>query len=469
MIYTRHFLVRLHPGQLTQKKQQANRHQNMFARSGDINPMRDRYLSRMEDRGGGRADRMDRDRNASLSRNPSSTNKYSRTDSKDATSSTEADSKSMGIADAKEMTFLELVRVLKPYFWPDAGSDGAFANRVRSTLTWFLVAASRITSVYSPFYISSAANNLVIVDWSAAAKDMVGYCLLLVASVAFNQLQSIVYIKVNQQATIELQTLTFKHLHELSLNWHLSKRTGAVIKSMDRGTQAVNNLVTYLFLNLVPAIAQCIAVVILFFTQFQNYSLACLIFGGILLYCLLTVYITLWRRKVRQNANTADNDYHFKATESIVNFETVKFFTAEEYELKGYRDSVIDYQIFNSEFTFALNLLNILQQILLQGTMLGAMLISGMAVINNEMTIGEWIAVQSWVNNLFSPLSFLGGIYAGIIRSLVDVKNLSELLSEQPDIVDAANAIPLVKPRAYQSASVPITSDAVVPGCSGRS
>lgn len=341
----------------------------------------------------------------------------------------------------KGMNFFQLMRVLQPYFWPNAGSDGALINRVRSTLTWVLVAASKTCNLLAPFYLSSATNFLIEKNWGGAVVNIVAFCGFRLASQVFSNLQGIVYIKVKQQASIELQTLTFHHLHELSLNWHLSKKTGSIVKSMDRGTDAVNNLVTYLFLFLIPALAECLAVVILFFAEYKQWGLGLIVFGGICLYIYMTITITMWRKKFREQTNKHDNDFHDKATDSIINFETVKYFTAEKFELDRYREAVIKYQVVNSSFMYALNILNISQATILQIVLVGAMLISARAVYDGDMSIGGWIAVQSWVANVFVPLNFLGGIYSGIVQALVDVTNLSELLSESPDIVDLPEAV----------------------------
>jgi len=301
--------------------------------------------------------------------------------------------------------------------------------------------------LFAPFYLSDAANSLLQKSWSTAVLSAFAYIALRLASQVFSNLQGIVYIKVKQQASIELQTLTFQHLHELSLNWHLSKKTGSVIKSMDRGTDAVNNLVSYLFLSLIPALSECLAVVILFFAQYQQFSLGVLIFSGIVLYIYVTISITMWRKKFREETNKHDNDFHEKATDSIINFETVKYFTAENFELERYKAAVIKFQVVNSSFMYALNILNISQATILQIVLFGAMLISGKSVYDGEMSIGVWIAIQSWVSNIFVPLNFLGSIYAAIVQALVDVRNLSELLSEAPDIVDNAGAISLPDSR----------------------
>lgn len=137
-----------------------------------------------------------------------------------------------------------------------------------------------------------------------------------------------------QAAFVQLSEASFKHLHSLSLDWHLRKKLGEVIRQMDRGIQACDILMKYLFLWLVPAFAECLLVTIIFATYFNYFPLAISIFFFVYTYVVVTIVVTLWRKKFRKSVAKSDNDWHDKCTDSLVNFETVKYFTAEEYEMK---------------------------------------------------------------------------------------------------------------------------------------
>lgn len=341
------------------------------------------------------------------------------------------------------LTIYELMVVLRPYFWPTSGSDGALVNRIRSTSTWFMVAGSKTCNLCAPFYLSAAANDLVAGDYHSAVLNMVGFSSFKLGAGVFKEMQSILYIRVKQQASIQLQELTFTHLHSLSLNWHLSKKTGSVMKSMDRGVDAANSLITYMFLWLIPAMLECVAVMILFFVKYQQWMLGFLIFCGVLLYSLATIFITQWRKQFREKTNKHDNEFHDRATDSIINYETVKYFTGEEFEISRYVKSVVQYQQYSSSTQLSLSLLNISQQVILGATLFGTMVLAGRAVVNGRMNIGDWVACQSWVSTIFVPLNFLGTVYSMIIQSLIDIRNLSELLCESPDVVDAPDATSL--------------------------
>lgn len=354
----------------------------------------------------------------------------------------------------RPMTLKELLILLKPFFWPEDGTDGVVTNRIRACSTWFCVIASRVCGVYSPFFIETATNELVAGDLTAAWLAIVGFALLRIGASMFKELQGTLYVKVKQQASVQLTLQTFVHVHNLSLGWHLSKKTGSVMKSVDRGVLAANTLVQWMFLYLVPSLAECAAVIILFFAKFRMWTIAVVITGGIFLYFAVTIKITVWRTKFREKQNKYDNDFHDKAQDSIVNFETVKYFTAEKYEANRYLTSVAKYESQVSNTQSSTYLLNFTQQLILQLTLLGALLLAAQGVRNGKMTLGAWVAVMSWILQIFQPLQFLGFVYSGIVQALIDVRNLTELLNEEPDIVDSKGATDI----PYYAASLALRS-----------
>jgi ABC-type transport system involved in Fe-S cluster assembly fused permease/ATPase subunit len=367
----------------------------------------------------------------------------------------------------KNISFVELMLVLAPFFWPAPGTDGAVINRIRTTSTWFMVALSKGANLIAPIYLARGTNYLIDGDFHEATVCIVIYIGLRFAATVFKELQSILYIRVKQEASIQLQEITFRHIHNLSLNWHLSKKTGSVMKSLDRGVSAADTLVTYLFLFLIPAILECISVMILFFIQFKQWALGLTVFLGIALYAVVTVVVTSYRKKFREQTNKHDNDAHDKATDSIINYETVKYFTGEEFEVNRFTHSVREYQKFSSSTQFSSNILNISQQFFVNLTMLFCMLIAGHAVIHHQMTIGGWIAVQTWVATIFAPLNFLGMVYQAVIQAFIDIRNLTELLSQSPDIQDSTQStdipLPVIPGKTPTSSRKTITSSSSNP------
>jgi hypothetical protein len=227
-----------------------------------------------------------------------------------------------------------LLTILKPYFWPHATATSAAINRVRAITTWLCVASAKACSLSSPIYLGKALTALTRSDYELTIRYAVYYALLQLASSTFKECQSLVYLKVAQAAFVQLSEETFQHLLNLSLDWHLIKKLGEVIRSMDRGIAACDSLMKYCFLMLIPAIFECIMVTIIFATYFDCFSLAVAVFFFVFAYVVLTILLTLWRRRFRKQMAKSDNDWHDKCTDSLINFETVKYFTAEEFEIK---------------------------------------------------------------------------------------------------------------------------------------
>mmetsp|Transcript_30408 Transcript_30408/g.40146 ORF Transcript_30408/g.40146 Transcript_30408/m.40146 type:complete len:852 (+) Transcript_30408:38-2593(+) len=340
----------------------------------------------------------------------------------------------------KNLSFWQLIYVLKPYFWPSATDSKASLNRLRSSMTWFFVGASKAASVISPIFLAHATNELTSSRYHNCIVNIGVYVAFCFMAKLFKEMQGLIYLKVKQAAYIEIAETTFTHLHNLSLQWHLKKKMGNVIRSMDRGTEAANTLVTYLFLYLVPSLAECFAVCVVFLLKFRVWKIALLAFMSIAIYMFVTVKITLWRKQFRQKTNKHDNEFHDKATDSIINYETVKYFTNEPFEIKRFCDSVRKYQHYSINVQASLSFLNMTQQVIVQGTVLGGLIISALAVKDGAMDVGSFVAVNTYMVNLFTPLNFLGTVYNAIINALVDIRNLSELLAESPDVVDEPGA-----------------------------
>jgi ABC-type transport system involved in Fe-S cluster assembly fused permease/ATPase subunit len=365
------------------------------------------------------------------------------------------------------LTIRELMLVLGPFFWPNEGTDGALINRIRSCMTWVMVACSKTCNLVAPLYISAGTNELLTGRYSEAATNIGIFCSLRFGGAFFKEAQGLVFLKVKQQAYVQLAETTFAHLHELSLNWHLTKKTGNVIRSMDRGTEAASQLVSNVFLFLGPAILECIAVIIIFFTKFNSVALGSLIIVSVVVFFIATISLTAWRKKYREATNKSDNDFHEKATDSIINFETVKYFSMESFEVVRFKQAVSSFQKYTVTTMAAGSLLNATQAFVLQVATFGALLIAGWQVHQGDMSIGNFVAVNAYVVSMFAPLQFLGYVYQGIIQGMIDVKNLSELLSESPDIKDTEGAkpIPLLAYRTKLRKPIKKVEKCHVEGC----
>jgi len=239
---------------------------------------------------------------------------------------------------------------------------------------------------------------------------------------------------------------------------------------MDRGILACDTLMKYLFLWMVPAVAECILVCIIFASYFNYLPLALTIFSFVFIYMTWTIVVTLWRKKFRKEVAKSDNDWHDKCTDSLINFETVKFFTAERFEIERFSESIQEFQENSVNVMASLSLLNITQMILMQTCLATALVLSAYGIKSRfeccndngcaggdnlveccsklggtcgGLEIGDFVAVLTYTLNLFGPLNFLGSVYNAVVMAMVDLRNLSELLAEEPDLADATDAIEL--------------------------
>jgi len=359
--------------------------------------------------------------------------------------------------------------LLKPYIWPDATNSSAALNRFLAMMTWVFVIATKITNLIAPMFLGKATTALSQHDYTKCIEYVFAFASLQFASKICGEGQRLVYLKVAQAAFIQLAEATFQHLHSLSLDWHLQKKLGEVIRSMDRGISACDTLMKYLFLWLVPAMGECIVVLVIFATYFRYFPLSVSVFFFVFVYVVMTIILTLWRKKFRKAVAKSDNDWHDICTDSLINFETVKFFSAEDYEIKRFGSSVTTYQKGAVNVTASMSMLNMLQQIMFQLCLATTLSLAAMGIkqradccvsagcdiyhttccstINQSqcpgLDVGDFVAVLSYTINLFAPLNYLGSIYNAIVMAMIDLANLSELLAEDPDLIDAPDAISL--------------------------
>eukprot|EP01012_Entosiphon_sulcatum_P055028 TRINITY_DN763_c0_g1_i2.p1 TRINITY_DN763_c0_g1~~TRINITY_DN763_c0_g1_i2.p1 ORF type:complete len:600 (-),score=81.70 TRINITY_DN763_c0_g1_i2:371-2170(-) len=330
-----------------------------------------------------------------------------------------------------------MLAIMKSYFIPKG-----WKNKLRVFSTWVFVAGAKVCNLLSPLFIGKAVESLAT-DGAVPYYEITMYCVVVFASKACREFQNLVYLGVKQVAYAEISEMTFAHLHSLSLEWHLKKKMGNVLRAVDKGVFAADTVVDYLVLYLIPTIAECMVTFAIFWAYYAQPELAALAFLSFALYSAITVGITAWRRKFREASNKHDNEVHEKAADSLVNFETVKCFTNEDFEIKNYCDSIKLFQHHSVNTQKSLSFLNLSQQLIIQGTLLAGLLVAGNTVVNHSGKVGDFVAINAYISQLFAPLSFLGTIYNALIRATTDMKNLSQLLGEEPDIKDAPNALPM--------------------------
>ncbi|KAG5446692.1 ATP-binding cassette sub- B member 6, mitochondrial [Clonorchis sinensis] len=247
------------------------------------------------------------------------------------------------------------------------------------------------------------------------------------------------WIAVDQFSTRELSVNLFAHLQSLSLRWHLSRKTGEMLRIMDRGTSSVSNILSYLAFNIVPTIIDIIIGVIYFLSAFNVwYGLIVIATMGV--YLGSTMAVTEWRAKYRRDMNEKDNHKSTKAVDALLNFETVKYFNAESSELSRFRTAFLDYQKAEWWTNFSLNVLNTVQNVTVTIGLLVGTLLCAHDVVLGTLTVGDFVLFNTYMLQLYSPLSIFGMYYRMLQTSLIDMENMFDLLDEQPEVLDAPNA-----------------------------
>ncbi|KAH7463112.1 hypothetical protein PRIC1_001819 [Phytophthora ramorum] len=342
-------------------------------------------------------------------------------------------------------TVWELRVLLIPYFWPKT-----WGLRVRVFISFSFMFLSRGSRILAPLFLKEATNTISESQFTKLPVfPIVMYCVTLFGFAAAKQGQTYLYMVVKQHAYQDVAAKLFGHLHSLSMNYHLTKKTGKVLRCLDRGSTSTDNIVNVIFFRLLPTFVELIVVSIVFIFSFKEKILSVVTIIGVVLYVVITAMGTRIRLHFKKQTNEHDNQASEKAVDSLVNFETVKYFCTEDYELARYMTSIFLYQKSQLSTRGLMNVIVVAQQ-LIQQTCLGVcLLISARNIFYGSMTVGDFVAVTVYIGNIFKPLDSLGNIYNTIVQSFVDMENLVELLRIQPEVQDKPDAPALeVSPTA---------------------
>jgi len=340
--------------------------------------------------------------------------------------------------------FVEGLKALKgllPCLWP----RDSLELRLRVVAAVALLVAAKLVNIGVPFLYKHAVDilggkaGLVVVP----VMLIVAYGMSRVSAQGFNELRDAVFAKVEQRAIRRLALSTFRHLHALSLRFHLDRRTGGLTRAVGRGTQAVDFLLTFILFNIVPTVIEIIVVCGILW-RLYDWEFAAVTFATIAVYIGFTFAMTDWRVRFRQEMNTRDSEASTNAIDSLINYETVKYFANEEHEAVRYDRSLQAYEkaAVKSETTLAV--LNVGQGLIIAFGLIGMMLLAAQGVAAGRMTVGDFVLVNAYLMQLYLPLNFLGMVYRNIKQSLVDLEQMLALLKVAPEIVDRDGALPLV-------------------------
>ncbi|MDX5406490.1 MAG: ABC transporter ATP-binding protein/permease [Chromatiaceae bacterium] len=262
------------------------------------------------------------------------------------------------------------------------------------------------------------------------------------AGVFLGEVRDALFGRVTEHAMRQLGLRVFKHLHSLELAFHLDRQTGGISRDIERGTNGLSFLMRFLMFNIAPTLFEILAVAVIFAALFSPlYSLVTVLAVGI--YIFFTVVITEWRNKYTREANQADNTTNSRAVDSLLNYETVKYFNNEQYEANTYDRFLAKWEQARLKNRLSLLALNSGQALIIAAAITALMWLAADEVVNKQLTLGDLVMVNAYMIQLFLPLNFLGFVYREIRRALTDLENMLGLLHRKPAIVDTPDAVPL--------------------------
>ena len=328
----------------------------------------------------------------------------------------------------EDKKYIKTFKLLLPYLWPKKRID--LMTRVSFAVVALVLA--KIASVGTPLVLGEAVNSLT--ELSAGINLfmlvpvalIVGYGVARIISFTFVAIRDALFSKVSQHSIRQISLNMFKHLHNLSFQFHLNRQTGALAKYIDRGTKGIDFLLRYVLFNVVPTFFEIFLVSgILFYLYGPWYAVVTLTTIG--LYSYLTFQITEWRNVFRKRMNQADNNISTKMIDSLLNFETVKYFNNEAYEFNRLDKSLEDYELAANQSRHSLSLLNIAQTFIIMLGITIMLVMSAFGIKNGDINVGGFVVINAYMLQLYQPLNFLGSVYREIRQALTDMENMFSL------------------------------------------
>jgi len=327
------------------------------------------------------------------------------------------------------------VRVLLPYLWD-------YRGRVVLALS-FLVAA-KLANVSVPLVMKGIVDGLdpKLAMVAVPAALLATYGLLRFSTTLFGELRDVVFVRVTQHAIRRVALGVFRHLHALSLRFHLERQTGGMTRDIERGTRGISTLLSYLLFSIIPVILEFVLVAVVLLSRF-DWRFAAVTFGAVAIYIAFTIAVTEWRIDIRRRANELDSRANTRAIDSLLNYETVKYFGNEEFEAGRYDKSLRKYENAAVRFESSLGLLNIGQSLVIAAAVTALMFLAAEGVSTGKLTLGDLVLVNALLIQLYIPLNFLGMVYREIKQSLLDMDKMFRLLAENREVDDKPDALEL--------------------------
>jgi len=324
------------------------------------------------------------------------------------------------------------VGTLVPYLWE-------YKWRVVLALAFLVVA--KLANVAVPLVMKEVVDGLDAASAIVAVPValLATYGILRFSTTLFQELRDVVFVRVAQRAMRRIALGVFRHLHSLSLRFHLERQTGGMTRDIERGTNGISTLLSYLLFSILPVILEFALVAAVLVSKF-DWRFAAVTFGAVAVYIGFTVLVTEWRMEIRRRANELDSTANTRAVDSLLNYETVKYFGNEEFEARRYDENLRKYEDAATRSESSLGLLNIGQSLIIAAAVTALMLLAAQGVARKAFTLGDLVLVNGLLIQLYIPLNVLGMVYRNIKQSLLDMDRMFRLLSEHREIQDRPGA-----------------------------
>ena len=343
------------------------------------------------------------------------------------------------IAASERKSGMRTILRVVPYLWPKDRFD--FRVKVISALVLLVLAKAVIN--FAPFLYREAVNALTETGNSPFLLGAVGMTVAYggarILSRGFEQLRDVVFAAVAQRAFRNLALETFQHIHKLSLRYHISRKTGALSRVIERGVKGLEFLLRFLLFSVGPLVLELLIIAGIMFFWF-DYLYLTVIIVMIAVYIWFTFKVTEWRVKIRKIMNDQDTDANQKAIDSLLNYETVKYFSAEEREANRYDGAIKQYEKAALTTAYSLAFLNFGQSLIITAGLIIVMVMAALGVQSGYLTVGDFVMVNAYMIQITMPLNFLGTVYREIRQGLVDMGEMFDLLEQPVEILDSENA-----------------------------
>ena len=340
---------------------------------------------------------------------------------------------------------IRVVARVVPYLWPK-GQPG-LKWRVVIALTSLVLA--KLVAVATPMILGSAVDALAGNSNWLSQSFMLGavgltlaYGISRILESGFLQIRDVVFAKVGQRALRKVGLETFQHIHALSLRYHISRKTGGLSRVMERGVKGVAFLLRFLLFSIGPLALQLVMITVAL-AAFYDARYVSVIAVAVIAYVWFTFVVTEWRVKIRKEMNDQDNDANQKAIDSLLNFETVKYFGAETREANRYDKAMAGYEVAALKTSYSLGVINIGQALIINSALVVVMIMSALEVSSGKASVGDFVTVNAFIMQVMMPLNFLGFVYRETRQALVDMSEMFSLLEQPAEVLDKSGAPPL--------------------------